>query len=294
MENWTPGTEAWKKACSRTLENIKAWLPQAEKAIEEGRPLPLAPPTGSPGPGTSNQEPTKLFNGMINPLVPYAIRGAIWYQGEANCIGGDSTIYYDKMKALIQGWRTVWEQKELSFYFVQLAPWSNERYGDRLPKFWEAQTATLSIPNTGMAVVTDITGNLGDIHPRNKKDVGRRLALWALAKDYGKKDLVYSGPLYKHMKVKGNKIIVSFDHVGKGLAARDDKPLSWFTVSGKDRNFVKADAKIVGDKVEVSSPDVSEPVAVRFAWSKKAVPNLCNKEGLPAATFRTDKREEVN
>jgi len=232
----------------------------------------------------NHQSPLALYNGMIAPLVPYAIRGAIWYQGESN--NGEGMLYHEKMKALIAGWRSIWDSPDLPFYFVQLAPF---RYGGdpaRLPGIWEAQLATLCVPNTGMAVTVDI-GNVTDIHPRNKQDVGKRLALWALAKNYGKCDLVYSGPLYKSMKVKGDKICISFDQVGSGLVSRDDKPLNQFTIAGEDKAFVEAQAKINGDTVVVCAKSVTKPVAVRFGWHQEAEPNLSNKEGLPASPFRT-------
>jgi sialate O-acetylesterase len=237
--------------------------------------------------GTINhQSPLALDNGMIAPLVPYGIRGALWYQGESN--NGEGMLYFEKQKALIGGWRAIWNKPDLPFYFVQLAPY---RYGGdpkNLAGIWEAQTATLSIPYTGMAVTVDIS-NLTDIHPRNKQDVGKRLALWALAQLYGKTDLVYSGPLYKSMAVEGNKIRLSFDHVGSGLVSRDGQPLSWFTIAGEDKNFVPAQAEIDGATVVVSADSVAKPVAVRFGWTQEAEPNLSNKEGLPASPFRTDK-----
>jgi sialate O-acetylesterase len=192
------------------------------------------------------------------------------------------------MKALIGGWRTIWNDPDMPFYFVQLAPYSYGGDGTRLAGIWEAQQATLSVPHTGMAVTVDI-GNVTDIHPRNKQDVGKRLALWALAKDYGRKDLVYSGPLYKSMRVDGDSIRISFDFVGGGLVSRDGKPLSHFTIAGADGKFVAAQAEINGDVVVVHADEVKEPTAVRFAWHEAAEPNLSNKAGLPASPFRTDK-----
>lgn len=236
--------------------------------------------------------PTVIYNAMVAPLVPYGIAGAIWYQGENNCVRNDGPVYGAKMKALIQGWRQVWDQGEFPFYYVQIAPW---QYGvkypgnaDRLPLTWEAQLETLSFPNTGMAVITDV-GDTEDIHPTNKEAVGKRLALWAMAKTYGQKDLVFSGPLYKSMKVENDKIRVSFDYVGGGLAAREGKPLTWFQVAGEDKQFVDATATIDGDTVVVSCDKVKSPVAVRFGWNELAEPNLMNKEGLPASPFRTDR-----
>ena len=233
----------------------------------------------------NHQTPLALYNGMIAPLVPYSMRGAIWYQGESN--NGEGMLYHEKMKALIHGWRTLWNDPEMPFYYVQLAPYRYGGDGTRLAGIWEAQQATLSVPHTGMAVTVDI-GNITDIHPRNKQDVGRRLALWALAKDYGRKDLVYSGPLYKAMRIDGDAIRISFDHVGGGLVSRDGKPLTHFTIAGSDGNFVPAQAEINGDVVVVHADEVKAPKAVRFAWHEEAVPNLSNKAGLPASPFRTD------
>jgi sialate O-acetylesterase len=234
----------------------------------------------------NHQTPLALYNGMIAPLVPYAVRGAIWYQGESN--NGEGMLYHEKMKALITGWRKIWNDPDMPFYFVQLAPF---RYGNSNPEnlagIWEAQLKSLSIPHTGMAVTVDI-GNVTDIHPRNKQDVGKRLALWALAKTYGKEDLVYSGPLYKSMDIEGNKVRVQFDHVGGGLVSRDGKPLTHFQVAGEDGKWVDAKAEIEGDEVVVHADEVQKPVAVRYAWSQEAEPNLSNKEGLPASPFRSD------
>jgi sialate O-acetylesterase len=225
-----------------------------------------------------------MYNGMIAPVKPLAIRGVIWYQGEANV--GSGLKYYDKMKALIGGWRKVWGY-DFPFYFVQLAPFAGYGPGS-LPPLWEAQVASLKIPGTGMAVTTDIVHNIGDIHPRNKFDVGNRLALWALAKEYGKKDLVYSGPLYKAMKVEDSKVRLTFAHVGGGLKSRNSKPLSEFEIAGADGKFVPAEATIDGDTVVVEAKEVSSPTQVRFGWRNVANPNLVNKEGLPASPFRTN------
>jgi sialate O-acetylesterase len=224
---------------------------------------------------------------MVHPLVPFGIRGAIWYQGESN--RGEDMLYFEKMKALINGWRSVWAQGDFPFYFVQLAPFRYQGDVLALPRIWEAQTAALSIPNTGMAVTVDTVDNIADIHPINKQDVGKRLALWALAKVYGRKGLVYSGPLYKSMAIEGNKVRVSFDHVGGGLVSRDGKPLTHFEIAGADKKFVKAKAEIDGNTVVVSADAVAAPVAVRFGWHQEAQPNLSNKEGLPASPFRSDR-----
>ena len=241
----------------------------------------------------AHQQPSVLYNAMVHPLVPYAIRGAIWYQGESNCFQKDRMLYYDKFRAMVQGWRKLWGQGPFPVYFVQLAPY---RYSARsrgldskeLALFWEAQTACLKIPNTGMAATVDI-GDVNDIHPKNKHEVGRRLALWALAKDYGRKDIVYSGPMYESMSRERNKVRLSFKHTGSGLMSRDGRELTWFEVAGGDRKFYPARASIEGDSVVVFCEKVSVPVAVRFGWDERAQPNLCNKEGLPAVPFRTDR-----
>ena len=230
--------------------------------------------------------PTLLYNTMIHPLVPFAIRGITWYQGEQN--HGDGMLYFDKMQALIQSWRNVFLRPDAPFYFVQIAPY---RYGGNmveytLPELWEAQTAAMDIPHTGMAVISDI-GHINWLHPSNKQGVGKRLALWALAKDYGREDLVYSGPLYKSMAIEGSKIRLSFNYTGSGLVSRDAKPLDWFEIAGEDGKFVKAQALIDGHTVVVSSDAIVKPTAARFAWHQVAVPNLMNKEGLPAGPFRT-------
>ena len=266
------------------MAQIEAWIAATREALETGEVITPMPDNRHPL--THYARPTGLYNGMVHPLVPFAMRGAIWYQGESNL--RDGMLYHEKMKALINGWRAVWNQGDFPFYFVQLAPFT---YGGGaspyfLPEIWEAQTATLALANTGMAVTTDI-GNLRDIHPRNKQEVGRRLALWALAKTYGREDITYSGPLYKSMAVDRNTIRLNFNSIGSGLMARDGEPLTWFEIAGEDKNFVKADATIEGDTIVVSSDAVSQPVAARFGWHQTAEPNLTNKEGLPASPFRT-------
>ena len=282
--------ETYRQQLPQKMKDIEAWIAETREALETGARLTQMPDNRH---SLRHQaRPTGLYNGMVHPLVPYAIRGALWYQGESNL--RDGMLYHEKMKALINGWREVWGQGDFPFYFVQLAPFN---YGGRnaspffLPQIWEAQTATLSVPNTGMAVTTDI-GNLRDIHPRNKQEVGRRLALWALAKTYGREDVTYSGPLYKSMEIEGNTIRLSFDSVGSGLMARGEKPLTWFEIAGEDKQFVEAQAMIDGDTIVVSSDTVANPVAVRFGWHQSAEPNLVNKEGLPASPFRTDSGSE--
>jgi sialate O-acetylesterase len=230
-----------------------------------------------------------LYNGMVHPFTPLVVRGVIWYQGEGNV--GDGLLYYHRMRALIRGWRHNWGLGDLPFYYVQLTPlnWGGKPK-DQHAELWEAQAEALCIPNTGMVVTNDI-GNIGDAHPKNKQEVGRRLSLWALARTYGNKDVVYSGPIYKSMKVEGSTIRLTFDHAHGGLASRDGKPLTWFTVAGADGVFVPVKAEIDGEEIVVAAKAVKQPAAVRFAWHQAAEPNLMNKAGLPASAFRTDRPE---
>jgi len=222
------------------------------------------------------------YNGMIRPLVPYAIKGVIWYQGESNA--GQANRYRDLFSAMIKNWRDDWKQGDLAFLFVQLAPW--EPGGKNWPELCEAQLQTAqTVPNTAMVVITDV-GDRTDIHPRDKDPVGARLALCAQAIAYDEK-ITYSGPEYSGMKVEDNKVVLSFKHLGKGLIAKGG-PLTGFTIAGADKKFVKAEATIQEDKVIVTSPMVQNPVAVRYGWDSFPVVNLWNRNGLPATPFRTD------
>lgn len=271
-----------KEAYAKKLEN---WKRTAEKAKAEGKKAPRRPraPLGPDDP----HSPAGLYNGMIAPLIPYGIQGAIWYQGESNA--GRAYQYRKLFRAMITNWRKDWGQGDFPFLFVQLANFKaikDEPADSDWAELREAQSMTLSLPNTGMATIIDI-GEAGDIHPKNKQDVGRRLALWTLAQTY-EKDIVYSGPLYKSMKVEGGKIVLSFDHVGGGLVAAGGEALKGFAVAGADQKFVWADATIDGDTVVVSSESVARPVAVRYAWADNPVCNLYNKANLPASGFRTD------
>jgi sialate O-acetylesterase len=277
----------YRKTIEKSLDNMQDWLAKTKKAVADNTPLP--PELDLPKHQLNNfSQPTGIYNSMIYPFRPFAICGAIWYQGEANV--SDGMLYLEKMKALIEGLRKVWGQGNFPFYFVQLAPYRYKDNPYRLPVIWQAQTAALSaIPNTGMAVTIDLVDDINDIHPRNKKDVGERLALWALAKTYGRNIPVYSGPIYKSMKIEdSNTIRIFFDYTGSGLISRDNTPLTNFEIAGADKNFVKADAVIDNNTVLVRSENVDKPTAVRFAWNEDAQPNLCNKAGLPASSFTTD------
>ncbi|MBW2372046.1 MAG: sialate O-acetylesterase [Deltaproteobacteria bacterium] len=234
------------------------------------------------------RHPTTLYNGMIAPLLPFAVRGAIWYQGESNA--GRAVQYRTLFPAMIRDWRGRWGQERLPFYFVQLANFKAAQPEPR-ESAWaelrEAQTATLTeLPDTGMAVIIDI-GDAKNIHPKNKQDVGKRLAAWALAKDYDKR-VPFSGPLYKSMRVEKGAVIVEFDHVEGGLVAKDGKPLGGFAMAGRGKRFRWAGAEIVGDTVVVSCPGVKHPRAVRYGWADNPAASLYNKAGFPASPFRTD------
>jgi sialate O-acetylesterase len=225
-----------------------------------------------------------IYNAMVYPVTKFSIAGAIWYQGEAN-VNGAST-YSELLSTLINSWRKSW-QKDFPFYYVQIAPFAG--YGDNSSSAFlrEGQTKALATPNTGMIVITDLVDNINDIHPKMKKEVGNRLANYALAETYGKKDIVYKGPFYRNVKIEKDKVRIYFDGADKGLMSRGDT-LREFFIAGSDRNFINARAKIDGNSVLVWSKEVKNPVAVRFAFRNGAIPNLFSKEGLPADPFRTD------
>ena len=281
-----PAAEIHRQRLQQTLDQFDEWMRAAKTAMDTHALVPPVPgyPEELRAPHDL-QNATALYNGMIHPLVPFTIRGAIWYQGEAN--ESEGMRYADRMKALVAGWRGLWSEGDFPFYFVQIAPYN---YGDnpqKLAELWEAQSfAAESIPNAGMAVINDI-GNLKDIHPKDKQDVGHRLALLALAKAYGQTNLVYRGPTFKSMSVENDTIRVQFDSAD-GLKSRDGKPLDWFEIIDADEGgFVKATAQIDGNSVVLSAPGVKHPVAMRFAWSGLAELNLVNAEGLPASAFRS-------
>lgn len=293
--SWDPVAEEAKfdvakaewQAQVKTLKEENAKLPDSEK-----KPAPPAPRPPD-DPNKTQHYPAVLFNAMVAPLVPYTLQGAIWYQGESNQTRAFQ--YQELMPNMINDWRTRWND-EFSFYMVQLAS-----FGNRLPvttepgvpdtwaELQEAQYLTsITLPKTGLAVTNDI-GEEKDIHPTNKQEVGRRLALWALAKDYGKTSTVPSGPLFKNSVIEGSQVRLQFDYVGAGLKTRDGGELKHFQIAGEDQKWVWAEARIEGQEVLVSSPQVPAPVGVRYAWA--AWPegaNLINAEGLPASSFRTD------
>lgn len=238
-----------------------------------------------PPQGLNQRNPSVLYNSMIRPLIPFSFRGVVWYQGESNVRAPKQ--YRSLFPTMIRDWRSRWGQGDFPFYFVQIAPFAYKTEPVSAAFLREAQTMALSEPNTGMVVTMDI-GNPSNIHPKQKKPVGERLATLALKHNYGQKNLVASGPMYAGYSIENGTVRIRFDSVGGGLISSDDKPLSHFTVAAADKTFVKAKAVIVGDTIVVSCDQVPQPVAVRFAWSSGDTPNLANKTGLPASSFRTD------
>jgi sialate O-acetylesterase len=264
-------------------EAFVKWEHQVEQDKAEGKTPPRQP--SIPSELRPEVRASRLYNAMIHPIIPFTIKGVVWYQGENNF---SRAYQYRKLfPAMISSWREKWNQGDFPFYYVQIAPYHYGNPNDtRVPELQEAQMMTLKCPNTGMVVITDI-GDVNNVHPCNKQDVGKRLALWAMAKDYGCKNIVYSGPLYKAMKTEGNKIRLYFDYADSGLMSKDGE-LKEFIIAGSDQKFYPATAVIEGNTVIVSSEQVTEPAAVRYSWRHSARPNLFNKEGLPASPFRTD------
>ena len=282
IERNKPTNLEYQTALRDGIAQIEAWLPAARQALETGV-FPPALPAVKTGSSLNHQgAPTALYNAMVAPMVPYANRGFIWYQGEGN--RGEGMLYREKMEALIRGWRTVWQRGDLACYFAQLAPYNYGNYPQALPEIWEAQAAAAAIPGTGMAVINDI-GNLADIHPTNKDDVGKRLALLALNRTYGLTDVVCDSPAFDRFAVEGSALRVHFKHA-QSLSTRDGAAPTWFTICGPDGVYRAANAAIDGTSVVLAADGVVEPCAVRFAWSHEAEPNLTNEAGLPASAFR--------
>ncbi|GAC1426637.1 MAG: sialate O-acetylesterase [Chitinophagaceae bacterium] len=270
--------DRYKKQCDDYPAAFEKYKIELEKWKADTSKSKGAAPREPAGPHYS-KSPYKLYNGMIAPLLPYTLKGVIWYQGEDNA--GRAAQYRRLFPAMIKNWRNDFNNEKMPFYFVQISPHRSQN-----PEIRDAQLYTLrTVPFTGMAVTTD-NGDSLNIHPRNKKLVGERLSLWALKNDYGKKDIVASGPLYKSMKTAGNKIRIQFDYAD-GLQAKGGD-LKEFTIAGPDANFVPAKAVIDGNTVLVWSDAVQQPAAVRFAWRNTPFPNLYNKADLPASPFRTD------
>ena len=281
------------KAQQQYQKQLAGWEKARAKAKAEQKPFKNRKPQTPVRPEKSPNSAATLYNGMIVPLVPYAIRGAIWYQGESNA--GNAQIYAVQMRTLIANWRTDWNEGDFPFLFVQLPNFMaaqtkpSESVGG-WPLIREQFVQTLAVPNTGMAVTIDI-GEADNIHPRDKQDVGKRLEQWALAKVYGK-NVTACGPLYKSMRKEGDKIVLKFDYAQGGLEVKGGGPLKGFAIAGPDKKFVWADAKIEGQTVVVSAQGVSDPAAVRYAWANNPACNLFNAAGLPASPFRTDNWKE--
>jgi sialate O-acetylesterase len=292
---YRPLIERWERIERAAPERIEAYQKEVAKAKAEGR----RPPNPNQNPAAQlngNARPGNIYNGVLKPTIGYGIRGAIWYQGETNA--SRAYQYRDLFPLMIKSWRDEWGIGDFSFYWVQLADFMAEK-PEPAESGWaelrEAQTMTMDrLGKTGEAVIIDI-GEGRDIHPRNKQDVAKRLARWALAHDYGIK-VAHHSPRYKSMEKEGNKIVLTFDHVGAGLRPFDVGEPRGFTIAGTDKKFVKADARLVGkDKIEVSSEQISEPVAVRYAWADNPVCNVYSTVsapgelyGLPLTPFRTD------
>ena len=276
----TPWDEA--KAMAGYDKQVATWKEAVKKAKAEGKQSPRAPQ--KPGdPLLSQHYPANLYNGMIAPLIPYALRGAVWYQGESNARDDSAHLYGTQLQTLIKDWRTRWGS-ELPFAWVQLP---NYRASDRnWPLVREGMLQTLKVPGTGMAITMDI-GETSDIHPKNKQEVGQRLALWALGTVYAQKVASSSGPLPAGYTVKGSEVVCAFTHADRGLTTKGGE-LRGFVIAGEDQKWVPASAKIVGDTVVVSHPDVKNPVAARYAWAADPACSLFNGAGIPASPFRTD------
>jgi sialate O-acetylesterase len=276
IANYPKQLDKYKK----DLEIHKAAVEQAKKDGKTPPPAPRAPVD----PKVSPNRPSVLYNGMIHPLLPYAVKGAIWYQGEANA--GRAEQYRTLFPVMIESWRKAWKNEDMPFLFVQLAPYA--KAGGDWPRLREAQLHTmLTLKHTGMAVTTDV-GEENDIHPQKKQPVGARLAVAARALAYGE-SIESSGPIYKDAKFDGDQAVLSFNHLGKGLEARaEDGKLIGFSLSGEDKIFYPARAEIKGDKIVVTSDKVTKPIAARYGWAAYPAVNLYNKDGLPASPFRTD------
>lgn len=241
---------------------------------------------------TSEADET-MYNGMIAPLHSFPIRGVLWYQGEANVYRNQGMQYFHQMETLITGWRKAW-RRELPFYFVQIAPWDYSGYlPGQVPVLREAQSAGLAIPNTGMVVTMDLVDPAGlqDGHPRNKREVGERLARWALAKTYGRDELECCGPVYASCKVDGTRLKLHFQHAA-GLKSADGEPLREFEIAAANNHFATATARIEKDTVVLESPLVPVPTQARYAWRNLVRPNLVNSAGLPAVPFRTKRSDD--
>ena len=304
LADWKDAIKKWdaplqqsiyEKAKADWQEQVKQIDTQNKQLAKDGKPKLNKPAAPRPpeDPSKSQHHPAVLYNGMVAPLVGYGMKGAIWYQGESN--QRRAFQYQELLPTMINDWRKRWDS-EFPFYIVQLASYGNKKpvstnagEPDTWAELQEAQYLTaITLPKCGLAVANDI-GEEKDIHPKNKQEVGRRLALWALAKDYGKASTIPSGPLYRNSTIQGDKVRIQFDYTGTGLKTRDGGEPKHFQITGADKKWVWAKAKIEGNEVVVWHPDVKQPVGVRYAWAAwPQEANLINAEGLPASCFRTD------
>ncbi len=291
LSSWDEKAAAYQPESAKIAyeKDLEAWKEAAAKAKGEGAPAPREPKPPI-HPRDQPQHPAVMFNGMIAPLIPCAIRGAIWYQGEHNAQREDSAaLYRQQLPLLISDWRTRWGRSDLPFAWVQLPNFDTTTRSPRMtgwPLIRESQLQSLAVPNTGMAVTIDI-GDFDSVHPANKRSFGHRLALWARAEVYGEK-IPWSGPLFVGSQAQGSAIEVSFRHTDGGLIAKNGD-LKGSLIAGADKEWHTAGARIVNERVLVSSPDVKAPVAVRYSWTDNPDGNLCNAAGLPASPFRTDR-----
>ena len=272
------------KAQAQYAHALAIWTTNAEALKQAGKTVPPKPQKKG-DPRLDKNYPANLFNGMINPIIPYAIRGAIWYQGENNTANSWAALYAIQLPLMIQDWRERWHQGDFPFAWVQLPNYAPQNNGANWPVIRECMLQSLAVTNTGMAITMDV-GDPVNIHPKNKQAVGHRLALWAFAKVYGQ-PVPYSGPLPAANQIKGNEVIISFTHTDGGLIAQGGD-LTGFVIAGDDHHWTPAKARIQGDQVIVSSPEVKSPQAVRYAWAANPACNLFNGAGLPASPFRTD------
>ncbi len=291
IEASTPSHPGYKQAVRKSIADAEKWISEAKEKLKNNERVSNMPALDNSTRALLNwMDPANKHNAMIAGLVPYRIRGSIWYQGEANHT--EDMIYVKKTQALVEGWRKAWGQPDLPYYYVQIAPftyWNEQPH--ILPPFWEVQAAIeKEIPNTGMVVINDVA-NIKDIHPQNKRPVGYRLAQQALANTYGK-DVIDGGPQFDKMKIEAGRLRVSFTRTGSGFTTRDGKTPDWFEIAGANGVFVPAKAKIDGNTVVLGSADIKKPVAMRYAWSMLAEPNLRNIEGFPVSAFRGGKISE--
>ncbi len=291
--------EAWSQrantydpdtAKARFEKQLATWKDEAKQARAHGRETPRRPPEPI-NPREDRNHPANLFNGKIAPLIPFALRGVLWYQGEHNARTIETAeLYRHQLPLLIDDWRDRWNQGDIPFAWAQLPNFKKPTNEPQVTSEWavmrESMSRTLSIPQTGMAVTIDL-GEANDIHPKNKQDVGKRLAAWALAKVY-QQNVASSGPVYASHKIEESRVVVKFDPVAGGLTVRGDGPLKGFAIAGDDKKWHWASAAIAGETVVVSHPSITKPLAVRYAWGDNPACNLFNPAGLPAAPFRTD------